>query len=188
MKKIIKFMLGFCISKIYNVKSGKKVYIGKKTKIVNGKNIVLEDNVSIMPYNMLVSHENGKILFQEGAELGMFSRVAAINKVTIGKNVITGPNVFIADYNHEYCDISKPIKLQGNQYKHGEIANEVSIGEDSWIGTNVVIVGNVKIGKHCVIGANSVVTKNIDDYCVVGGNPFKIIKKYNKEKEIWERI
>lgn len=188
MKKLIKIILGFCVSKIYNVKSGRKVYIGKKTKIVNGKNITLEDNVSIMPYNMLVSHKNGKILFKDGSELGMFSRVAAINKVEIGKNVITGPNVFIADYNHQYCDISKPIKFQGSQYKHNEIENEVVIGDDCWIGTNVVIVGNVKIGKHCVIGANSVVTKDIDDYCVVGGNPFKIIKKYNKENDIWEKV
>lgn len=53
----------------------------------------------------------------------------------------------------------------------------VSIGEGSYIGINAVIVGNVKIGKHCVIGANSVVTKDVPDYCVAVGSPARVIKK-----------
>lgn len=55
----------------------------------------------------------------------------------------------------------------------------VSIGDGSYIGINTVIVGNVKIGKHCVIGANSVVTKDVPDYCVAVGSPVKIVKKYS---------
>lgn len=51
---------------------------------------------------------------------------------------------------------------------------KVSIGDGSYIGINVVIVGNVKIGKHCVIGANSV--KDIPDYCVAVGSPARVIK------------
>ena len=53
----------------------------------------------------------------------------------------------------------------------------VSIGDDTWIGTNVVIAGTVEIGKHCVIGANSVVTHDIPDYSVVAGCPAKVIKQ-----------
>ena len=53
---------------------------------------------------------------------------------------------------------------------------KVFIGEGSYIGINAVIVGNIKIGKHCVIGANSVVTKNVPDYCVAVGSPAKVIK------------
>lgn len=50
----------------------------------------------------------------------------------------------------------------------------VSIGDESYIGINSVIVGNVSIGKHCVIGANSVVTKNVPDYCVAVGSPARL--------------
>ena len=53
----------------------------------------------------------------------------------------------------------------------------VLIGDDTWIGTNVVIAGTVEIGKHCVIGANSVVTHDIPDYSVVAGCPAKVIKQ-----------
>ena len=62
----------------------------------------------------------------------------------------------------------------------------MSIGDGSYIGINAVIVGNVKIGKHCVIGANSIVTRDIPDYCVAVGSPAKIIKKY--EKNGWSRF
>lgn len=57
---------------------------------------------------------------------------------------------------------------------------KVSIGDGSYIGINAVIVGNVKIGKHCVIGANSVVTKDVPDYCVAVGSPAKVVKRYNE--------
>lgn len=148
----------------------------------------IDDDVSIMPYNMIVVHKNGKIVLESGCEIGMFSRVTAKNLVQIGKNVITGPNVFIADYNHEYRNIDIAIKSQGSNYKQksNEI-NKVIIKEDCWIGTNVVIVGNVTIGRHCVIGANSVVNSNIPDYCVAVGNPAKVVKKYNFDKGEWEK-
>lgn len=89
----------------------------------------------------------------------------------------------------EYRDIEKPIKSQGNLIKPSIRFNRggVSIGDDTWIGTNVVIVGTVEIGKHCVIGANSVVTHDIPDYCVAAGSPCKVLKRYNIVTREWER-
>ena len=66
--------------------------------------------------------------------------------------------------------------------------DSVIIDEGTWIGTKTTIIGNVHIGKHCVIGANSVVTKDIPDYCVAAGIPAKIIKRYNFETNCWERV
>lgn len=63
----------------------------------------------------------------------------------------------------------------------------VRIGDDTWIGTNVVIVGSVNIGKHCVIGANSVVTHDVPDYCVAAGSPCVIKKRYNPKLNAWVR-
>lgn len=61
----------------------------------------------------------------------------------------------------------------------------LSVGDDTWIGTNVVIAGNIHVGKHCVIGANSVVTKDIPDYSVAAGIPAKVIKRYDFDKGEW---
>lgn len=190
-KKIIKTILCPIQCMRFGIKNRRgKLYIGKGCKIVNASRIDFEKNVSIMPYNMIVCHEGGRIHFGENVEIGMYSRITAQEKVEIGKNVFSGPHIFIADYNHEYRNIDIPINKQGRLVKKNTEIDEggVLIGDDTWIGTNVVIVGTVKIGKHCVIGANSVITKDIPDYSVVVGSPSRVIKRYNKETNQWEMV
>ena len=63
----------------------------------------------------------------------------------------------------------------------------ISIGENTWIGENVCVIGS-SIGKHCVIGSNSVVLSNIPDYSVAVGSPAKVIKRYNQITKDWERV
>lgn len=86
--------------------------------------------------------------------------------------MLLSPNVYITDCDHEYRNIDIPVIDQGIVQK----GQKVLIGDGSYIGYNSVIVGNVKIGKHCVIGANSVVTKDVPDYCVAVGSPARVIK------------
>ena len=178
------------LSPFYKLRYGIKVdgggwaYIGKSSKIVNPKNLTIKNGVQIAPYCLICSHGKSKIVLEENVSIGMFSRIACINRIIIAKNVLTGPNIFISDYNHAYQDIEKPIAQQGNT----PATAEVVIGEDSWIGTNVVICGNVHIGKHVVVGAGSFVNKDIPDYCVVVGNPARVVKKYNFSSREWERL
>lgn len=96
--------------------------------------------------------------------------------------VLTGPHVFIADHNHNYLNPFVHIYKQGVL---AELNSCVHIGEGTWLGTNVVIAGNIKIGKQCVIGANSVVTKDIPDYSVAVGIPARVIKRYDFDKKEW---
>lgn len=78
---------------------------------------------------------------------------------------------------------------QGNNFTpKADGSPNLVIGDGTWIGTNVVIVGNIHIGKNCVIGANSVVTKDIPDYSVAVGIPAKVIRKYDFEKKEWIKI
>lgn len=81
--------------------------------------------------------------------------------------------MYITDCDHEYRNIDIPVIDQEIVQKD----QKVSIGGGSYVGINAVIVGNVKIGEHCVIGANSVVTHDIPDYSVAVGCPAKVIKK-----------
>ena len=90
--------------------------------------------------------------------------------------------MYISDNLHGYKDIKTPI------WKQPIVQNrDVEIGEGSWIGENVCILG-VHIGKHCVIGANSVVTHDIPDYSVAVGSPAKVIKRYDFENNQWVKI
>ena len=64
----------------------------------------------------------------------------------------------------------------------------VCIDEGSWIGEKVCILPGVTIGKKCIIGAGSVVTKDVPDYCIACGNPAKVIKKYDFDEHRWIRV
>ena len=67
----------------------------------------------------------------------------------------------------------------------GSYSSTITIGDGSWIGTNVTILAGAYIGKNCVVAAGSVVKGKFPDYCVIGGVPARILKKYYSEEDIW---
>lgn len=96
--------------------------------------------------------------------------------IKIGNDVCIGYNTVLVSLNHRYDNPKLPIRLQG--YTGGTIVIE----DDVWIGANVTILPNRTIGKGAIIGANSVVTKDVPPYSIVAGAPAKFIKKRFSEK------
>lgn len=94
------------------------------------------------------------------------------NDVTIGKNVMMGPECMIFTSNHRFEDTDVPMCQQGFSKPR-----PVVIEDDVWIGARVTILPGVKIGEGSVIGAGSVVTKEVPPYTVVGGNPARVLKR-----------
>lgn len=105
----------------------------------------------------------------EGSTLG--------ETVTIGKYVMMGPEVLIYTRNHSFDSTSSPMQKQGYQAE-----KPVVIGNDVWIGARVIILPGVKIGDGVILGAGAVVTKDVPDYAIVGGNPSKILKYRNRKE------
>ena len=149
------------------------VYIGKEVHFANSTNIKLGKDVSVRPYCDLFAGD----IFEIGdcCDIGTRNRIAG--NVIIGESVLLGPDNFICSYTHTYDDLNTPIMNQKEKTVHKNGHDELKIGDGSWIGTHVAILGDVHIGKHCVIGANSVVTKDVPDYCVAVGSPAKVIKR-----------
>ena len=109
--------------------------------------------------------------------------------VFIGDKVMFGPNVTIATANHP---IDPQLRAKGLQYN-----KDVYIGENTWIGANVVIVPGVRVGSNVVIGAGSVVTKDIPDNVVAVGSPCHVLREvgehdreffYKNERIDWENL
>lgn len=97
---------------------------------------------------------------------------ARINgKVIIGKDVMMGPECTIYTQNHLFDRLDIPMNKQGVS-----VEKPVIIGDDVWIGGRVTILPGVHIGNGAIIGAGAVVTKDVPDYAIVGGNPAKILK------------
>jgi acetyltransferase-like isoleucine patch superfamily enzyme len=117
------------------------------------------------------------VLNRENLRLGSGSHWAAgcwfncWGGLTIGNNVIIGPNVCISTSNHNFSDPKRLIKNQGST------PDAVVIGDDCWIGANSVIVAGVHIGTGSIIGAGSIVTHDVPAYSVAVGNPAHIIKR-----------
>lgn len=95
-------------------------------------------------------------------------------EIVVGDDVMIGPNVILRASNHKYQSKDIPINQQGHT------GGKIIIGDDVWISANVVIVSNVTIGRGAVIGAGSVVTKNVPEYVLAGGVPAKVIKVRGK--------
>ena len=181
MKYEIKNIFGLIRAIRFGIKHSGNIYIGKGCDIKGKDNVTAGKNVTIRPNVQLWA--GGTIKIGDGTEIGEKCRISIINSLEIGKKVLFSPNVYITDCDHEYRNVDMPVIDQGIVQK----GQKVYIGDDSYIGINAVIIGNVKIGRHCVIGANSVVTKDVPDYTVVAGNPAKIIRQYNSETGEWER-
>lgn len=171
MKEKIKHLVGDIRACIFNVKRDGPVYIGRGCSLKGKKNIQLATHVTIRS-SVQIWSGGGTVKIGMGSEIGERCRISIANSLEIGEKVLLSPNVYITDCDHEYRNIDTPVMDQGIVQK----GQKVSIGDGTYIGINVVIVGNVKIGKHCVIGANSVVTKNVPDYSVAVGSPARVIK------------
>ena len=147
----------YCISKGVGIwtHSGGKCDLGKKTWL--SENCHIESN-------------GGKIVFGYNNFLNTNCRIISMNSISIGDNNLFGPNIIVVDHNHNY---SNPTELI---CKQGFTALPIIIGSDIWIGGNVTICAGVEICDHVVIGANSVVTKNILEAGVYAGCPVRKIR------------
>lgn len=184
-KTIIKKICGFIRAHRNGINLVGRAYIGGCCNIKNGKKITICNDVEIRKFVDIFAGSDG-IFIDKGCDIGTRSRIGG--NVIFEENVLTGPDIFVCSYDHTYLDIRLPIKEQSEYNPHINGHNEIRIGAGSWIGIHSVIIGDVHIGKHCVIGANSVVTKDIPDYCVAVGSPAKVIKKYNFDTKRWEGI
>jgi acetyltransferase-like isoleucine patch superfamily enzyme len=135
-----------------------------------GKRIdIMRDVVIMSPQNVEIGHD---VLLNIGTKIG------GQCGVTIGNYVMLSYNVNIVSENHAYSNPLVPIK------KQGFFGAPIVIEDDAWIGANAVILSGVTIGKGSIVGANAVVTKNVEPYTIVGGIPAKLIKKRFSEKEM----
>lgn len=165
-------------------KVGKGVRIINPLKIDGIGSITLGDGVIINDGTWLAAmpmtgKSNVELVISDGSCIGHYNHIYSTSSIVIERDVLIADKVYISDNLHSYENITLPIIKQ--QIKQ---CNKVVIGEGSWLGENVCVIG-ASVGKHCVIGANSVVTKNIPDYCVAVGIPAKVIKTYDTISQRW---
>jgi acetyltransferase-like isoleucine patch superfamily enzyme len=114
----------------------------------------------------------GRIMIGSGCFLNRNTMLAAIELIEIGDHVMFANNCFVGDSDHRYDDPGKPLTWQGFEPK-----GPVRIGSNTWFGVGCVVTGGVEIGERCVIGANSVVTRDLPAGVIAAGAPAKVIRE-----------
>lgn len=131
---------------------------------------------------MKIDSNEPNLTIGDRCAIGDSCHIAAVREVIIEDDVLMANKIYIADNVHEFEDISSPIIAQPVKFK-----GTVRIKSGSWLGENVCVIG-ANIGRNSVIGANSVVTKDIPDYSVAVGSPARIIKQYDHKIKAWIKV
>ena len=172
-------------SKILKFKKfGKGSFTCPRCKIIIGNNVCFGNDLRLSCYS--ADQKETCIEIQDGVYGVSNISILTASKVTIEENVLLASYINILGENHSINPESE--KKYGCQPL---ISFPISIKRGAWIGQNVTILtkkNGLVIGERSIVGAGSVVTKDVPDYCIAVGNPAKIIKRYNFEKHEWESI
>ena len=116
-----------------------------------------------------------EIVIGDNCNIGEYSQISSINKITIGNGLLTGRFVYIGDNSHGGLSWEEAEIPPSKRYLKSK--GEIIIGNNVWIGDKATILGGVVIGDNVIIGANSVVTHSVPSNSVVGGVPTRIIQQ-----------
>ncbi|MFD2917451.1 acyltransferase [Psychroserpens luteus] len=156
-----------------NLEIGNDFLIGQGTRLFVQNDWKFHNNTSINSYCSVFSRESnfkGKLEMLNNSHIADYCIIDVSDDILIGENVAIGPNCTFYTHDHEYHQMDKAA------WNGDIITGKIVIGSDSWLGSNVTVLPGVTIGKHVVVAAGSVVTKDLNDNCVYAGVPAKKIK------------
>jgi len=154
---------------------GKKVHLGKGIRwpFLNLRQIAIGDGVQLGGngwFYIPLANRSAHISIGHGTAVGNDFAISCNNNIQIGNDCLIGFRVSILDFDHILGRDIHPVRS-------GVTSGEpIVIGEDCFIGCGTVILHGVNLGKNCIVGANSVVTKSFGDYSVIAGAPAKLIR------------
>ncbi len=178
LKNFIKFLSNKNISN--------KIFLGPNVQIFGLDNIVIGDYCTIGENTLLTvnnrSNKEIQLTINSNVYLGRDNFISVGKSVYISGYCIFGNKCSLICSDHIFDSPLIPYGISGNSYE-----KRIIIGVNCWFGHGVSVIGNVKIGHGSIIGANTLIIKNIPPFSMVVGNPAKIIKTFNFETNKWEK-
>lgn len=153
-------------------------------KMSFGENVVIHSNCYMNVVEKWADRVyDGELRIGNNVVISNNCQISVCSKITLGNNIAIGKNCVIVDHIHDYRVLDRPIfdapVTQGQP---------VVIEDDGFIGNNTVIAPGITIGRHCFIGANSVVLSDIPPLSMASGNPARVLKVYDQRKKMWIKI
>jgi acetyltransferase-like isoleucine patch superfamily enzyme len=160
---------------------GRKTVIMPQLRIAGEHRISIGANIFIGPGSWLQTLENDgdcSVAIKIGNRTSIAGGcvISAVKQVIIEEDVLLARNVYISDHMHRHTSTTLPILRQGL-----DRVMAVRVKSGAWLGQNVVVCPGVTIGKNAVVGANSVVTKDVPDFAVAVGAPARVVRMSSGE-------
>lgn len=155
-------------------------YLGRPVFFTGLKNVTIHKRFRLYPGWRIEVLDSGTIEIAEDVSAGQgLHLVSVASSLKIGKGTVISSDVLITNSDHDYSEPGVPI------YKQPMINKITEIGENCFIGSGAKLLAGTQLGYQCIVGANSVVKGVFPEYCVISGNPARIIKRYNTETHCW---
>jgi acetyltransferase-like isoleucine patch superfamily enzyme len=160
------------------VRGSKRIFLGNRVLVDDnavldahgGGKITIDDCACIGRYSTLAA-KGGEINLAKAVNVGSYCRIATQTRVDIAESVLIAAYCYIGPGNHKKTDAEQPLISQQMDLKGG-----VKIGAHAWIGTRVTILDGVSVGERAIVGAHSLVTRDVPPDTVVVGTPAKVVK------------
>lgn len=196
--KLVNYLSNFFLRiepKFYNNSNSLGIKIGsnsffEKPKILDGAEYIeIKENSSIGHSSWLGAYNKyfnqsfePKIIILNNVRIGNYACITAIDEILIKDGCLLSEYVYISDHYHGFDPtLNLPLKDHPLFSK-----GKVEIGENTFIGYRATILSGVKLGRNCVVGSHSVVTKSFPDYSMIAGSPARLIKTYDFENKCWK--
>lgn len=130
-----------------------------------------------------------RIILGDNIQMNDYVHICALDRVEIGDNCLFASHIYISDNSHGRYDGSENDSSPDQAPDHREyITAPVKIGKNCWLGEGVIVMPGVTIGDGCVIGAHSIVNKDIPAASIAVGSPARVVKQYDWEKNCWVKV
>lgn len=180
------------IGKNFQCDSLPKLLLDKGARIVIGDDVIFRRNVELRAHGTslleiknncridrgvrILAANEAKVVLEKGVRVGLYTVFNGGDSVHVGEKSLISGFVYLQTSMHKY-EGNTDIQAQG--YSHAPI----SLGEDSWLGTHVVIFPGVHLGRKCIVGSSSVVNKSFGENAIIAGAPAVLLKSRKQSNE-----
>ena len=173
-----------CSGRNLSIHYGCKLSRSHAHRIKLGGSVAIHKDVNLRVQVPLEDQGDPVLVIDEGCVIGARCTVSAKNCVYLERDVVLEPSVLIQDHTHGYRDVTLPIWQQGFATEGGRIR----IRQGCWIGHGAVIhcdVGELTLGRNCVVAPSSLVNRSFPAYSLIAGNPARVLKQFDPVKGVW---
>ena len=167
---------------------GERTVVVPPARVATPGRIFLGNDVTILENSFIsvVAAVPGvvpKLTIGDRTQIGVQAHIACVGEIEIGPDVLTAPRTFIGDTYHRYQDPDLPVIKQPMA-----TPAKVVVGAGSFLGIGSAVLRGVTVGEHAYVSAGAIVTRDVEPFTVVAGNPAVAVRRWDPDTREWRRI